>query len=79
MDIGRPDTTTEAQELICMVHNYKEMCPMWSYILAPLTEVDSVPNGRKLLWSNALEMSLIELNCMVSAETLLSYTDWKLS
>ena len=51
---------------------------MRSHVLAPLTEADSGPKVRKMLWNDALEISFKELKRMVSAETLLSYPDWKL-
>ena len=78
MDIGRPDTTTEAQELIGMVQYYRDMWPRRSRILAPLTEAASGPKGRKILWNDRLEISFKEMNLMVSAETLISYLDCKL-
>ena len=54
------------------------MLPSWSHVLSPLIEAASVPKGRKILWNDALESSSKELKCMVSAETLPSYPDWKL-
>ena len=48
-----------------------------SHILAPLTEVDSGPKGRNILWNDALEISFKELNFVVSTEKLLSYPYWK--
>ena len=54
------------------------MCPTRYYILTPLTEADSSPKGRKILLNDALKSSFKEMKCMVSAETLLSYPDWKL-
>ena len=44
----------------------------------PLTVADSGPKGRKILWNDALEFCFKELNNMVSFETLLSYSDWKI-
>ena len=55
---------------------------MWtrrSHILYPLEEADSRPKGGKILWNDALENSSKELNLMVSAETLLSYTYWTIT
>ena len=55
------------------------MCPRWSHILTPLTEAVSGPKCGKLLWNDALESSFKELKHMVSAETLLIYSDWTTS
>ena len=78
MDIGRPATATEARSLIGMVQYYRDMWPRRSHILAPLTEAAIGPKGRKKLRNDALEIPFKELKRMVSAETLLSYPDWKL-
>ena len=78
MDLGITYTNTEAKSLIGMVQYYRDMCPRWYNILAPLTEAASDPKGRKILWNYALENSFKELKRMVSAETLLSYPYWKL-
>ena len=78
MDIGRPSTTTKARALIVMVQYYRYMWPRQSHILAPLTEAASGPKGRKMLFNDALKSPFKELKRMVSAETLLSYPDWKL-
>ena len=59
-----------------MVQYYRYMCPSRSHILDPLTEAASGPNGRQILWNDALESPFKELKRMVSAETLLSYPDW---
>ena len=61
-----------------MVQYYRDMWSRRSHVLAPLTEVDSGPKGRNILWNDALESSFKELKRMVSAETLLSYPNWKL-
>ena len=61
-----------------MVQYYRYMWPRQSHILAPLTEASSGPKGRKILWNYALEKFFKEIKSMVSAETLLSYPDWKL-
>ena len=53
------------------------MCPRRSHLLAPLTEADIGPKGKKILWNDALEDSFKEIKCMVSAETLSIYPDWK--
>ena len=66
MDLGRPTTTTEARAPIGMFQYYMDMWPMQSYILAPLTEADNGPKGRKIPWNNTLEDSFKELKCMVS-------------
>ena len=55
-----------------------DMCPWRSHILAPLTEADSGPKGKKILWNDALESSFKELKRMVSAETLMIYPYCKL-
>ena len=54
------------------------MWPRWYHILSTLIEAASGPKGRKILWNEALESSFRELKRMVSAETLLSHTYWKL-
>ena len=46
--------------------------------LDPLKEAASGPKGRQTLWNDALESYFKELKCMVSVETLLSYTYRKL-
>ena len=61
-----------------MVQYYRDMRPRFSHVLAPLTEAASGSKGRIILWNDALESSFKELKRMVSAETLLSYPDWKL-
>ena len=78
MGIGRPSTTTEARALVVMVQYYRDMWPRRSGVLAPLTEAANGPKGRKILWNGTLEISSKELNRLVSDETLLTYTDWKL-
>ena len=77
MDLWQLATTKEVQALISMVHWYRDMWPRRSHILDPLTEADSGPKGRKILWNEDLERYFKELNCVVSAETDLSYPDWK--
>ena len=47
MYLGRPDTTTEARELIGMVQYYRDICPRRSDILAPLTDEYSGSKGKK--------------------------------
>ena len=79
MDLGILTTTTEAHALIGMVHYYRDICPRHSHILDPLIETASIPKCRKILWNDALEESLKELNHMVPAETLLSYKYWKVT
>ena len=44
-----------------------------------MKEAASSPKGRKILWNDTLESSLKELMCLVSAETLIIYPDWKLT
>ena len=46
MDIGRPNTTTEAQYIIGVVRYYRYMCTRRLHILFPLSEVVSVLRGR---------------------------------
>ena len=60
-----------------MVRYYRYMCPRRSYVLAPLTETSNGPKVRKILWNDALEF-FKELNHVVSAETLLIYSYWKI-
>ena len=79
MDVGIPATTTEAQALIGMFQYYRDMWPRQSHVLAPLTEAASIPNGGKILCNKSLKSLFKELKRMVSAETLLSYPDWKLT
>ena len=61
-----------------MFQYYRDMWPRRYHILAPLTDGASVPKGRKILWNGALESYLEEIKCIFSAETLLSYPDYKL-
>ena len=78
MDTGRPTTTNKARALIGVVQYYRDMWPRRYYILAPLEKAYSGPKGGKMLWNDSLEDYLKELKCMVSAETLLSFPDWKI-
>ena len=55
--IGRPNTKAEAQVTIDMVQYYRNMWHRQSHILSPLTEATSVPKGRKMLCTGALEES----------------------
>ena len=48
MDLGRPDNTTEARALIGMVQYYRDMWTRRYHVLAPLTEADREPKGRKM-------------------------------
>ena len=73
MDIGQPTTMTEVRTLIGMVQYYRDMWPRRSDILDPLTEASIGPQGRKIIWSDALKDSVREPKHMVSAENLLSY------
>ena len=79
MDIGRPATTTKAMFILGMVQYYRDMCHRQSHVFAPLTEAASIPKGRNILWNDALEHSFKELKRVFSADTLISYPDWKLS
>ena len=54
------------------------MCSRRSYVLAPLTETASGHKVRKILWNDALEIYFKEINHVVSAETLLIYSYWKI-
>ena len=74
MDLRRPSTTTEERAIIGMVQYCRDMWTRQSHILAPLTEADSGPKGKKILWNDALERSFRELKRMVYVETLLSYS-----
>ena len=47
MYIVPPTATTELQALIGIVHYYKEMRPIWSYVLDHITETASGPKSRK--------------------------------
>ena len=47
MDLVRTDTTTEARELVGMVQYYMDIWTRRSHVLDTLTEVASVPKGRK--------------------------------
>ena len=47
MDLVRTDPTTEARELVGMVQYYMEIWTRRSHVLDTLTEVASVPKGRK--------------------------------
>ena len=78
IDLDRPSATTKVRELIGMFQYYRDMWPRRSHILAPLTEAARGPKGRTIFWNEALEIYFKELKCMVSLETLLSYTDCNL-
>ena len=58
VDLGRPSTTTDLRALIVMVQYYRDMWPRRSHVLALLIEAESSPKGRKVLWNDALEISL---------------------
>ena len=62
-----------------MFQYYMEMWPRRSHVLDPLTEAAIGPKGRKIFWNDALESSFKEPKLMISAKTLLSYPDWKLT
>ena len=51
------------------------MWPRPSHVLASLTEASSGPKGKYMLWNNGLEVAFHDLKHVVSAETLLEYTD----
>ena len=78
MDLVRPSTTTGARAIIGMVQYYRDMWPRRSHALDTMIEAASGPKDRKILWNDALESSFKQLKCVVSAETLMSYPDWKL-
>ena len=50
---------------------------MSQVVLSPLTEADSGPKGRKIIWNDALYDYCKEIKHVVSAETLLNYLGWK--
>ena len=54
MYVGRPSPTTKPRVIIVMVQYYRDMWPMRSHILAPLTEADSGPKVRKILQNGAI-------------------------
>ena len=54
------------------------MCPRRSHLFAPLVEAASNSKGRNILLNESIESYFKELKCVVFAETLLSYPDWKL-
>ena len=62
-----------------MVQYYRDMWTGRSHVLAPLTDSDNGPKGKNILWNEALESFFKQLKRMVSAETLLSYPDRKLT
>ena len=78
MDLRITIPMNEVRALIRLVQYYRYMWPRRSHVLAYLTEVDSVPKGREILWNNYLEVSFRELKHMVYAETLLNYLYWKI-
>ena len=45
--LGRPDTTTEARELVGIVQYYMDIGPRQSHVLATLIEATSGPKTRK--------------------------------
>ena len=76
--IRRTATTTEVQLIIGMFQYYRDMCHWMWYVLDPLKEAASGPKGIKILWNASLKGYFKEIKCMVSAERLLIYPDWKL-
>ena len=73
MDLRITIPMNEVRALIRLVQYYRYMWPRRSHVLAPLTEADSGPKGRKILCNDALESSFKELKRVVSSETLLSF------
>ena len=71
MDIVQPTTTTESQSLTSMLQYYGNMWTIWSHILAPLTEVASGTEDRKLIFTDVLEEYFKGLKHMVSSETVI--------
>ena len=65
---------TEEQDLVGTIHYYKDMYSSWSHVLSHLVREAIGPEGRSIIWKN-LEMTIQELNQMVSDETLLKYPD----
>ena len=57
MDIRQPNTTTEAQAIISMVHYCSGMCTRISRILAFMTEAANVPKGGNMLCNYDIEDS----------------------
>ena len=78
MDIGRPTNMNEAQVFIGMVQYWRGMWARRFHILAPLTEANIGPKGKKILWNDTPEDSFKELKCVVTSETLFSYPDWNI-
>ena len=64
--------------IIDIVHYYRDVWPGRSDILTPMTEEGCGTKGIKIIWNDALEDFFKELKCMVSAENLLNYPDWKI-
>ena len=75
IDLGRPTTTTEVQALTGMVQYYGDMWTRRSHLLAPLTEADSGPNSRAIIWNDYMEVFFKDLKLMVYKETLLNDHD----
>ena len=76
VDIRQTTTTTESLSLINMFRYYRDMQPMWSHMLTPLTDVASGPKGRKIGCDYEMKVTFLDLKQMVYDETLQNYTDW---
>ena len=76
MDLGRPRTTMEVHNLFGIVQYYRDLWARRSHILGPLTDLAGGPKGKKIVWTEELEESFINLKKMVAKETLLAYPDW---
>ena len=46
------------------------------HVLDPITYVDSVIKGLKILWNNKLEVYFKEIKYMASSKTMLNFLDW---
>jgi len=78
MDLERPTTTTEIRRLVGMVQYYRDLYQGRSHVLAPLAEAASGPKGKKIPWTDELEVAFNNLKKMVSKETVMTYPDWNL-
>ena len=52
------------------------MRPRRYHVLDPLTEADSVPKGREILWKNELEVAFQDIKRTVSTDNLQNYPGW---
>ena len=78
MDIRQPTTMTEERSLFGMVQYFMNMWPRRSHVLATMIEASIIPKDRGILCNNNMEVYFRQIKRIVSTESLLDYTYWKI-